>query len=289
MQDLIHLFQAKYAVDPKIDAAIAIDCRNLHTQLIDGFDYLFLVILDDLSSNEDITHYKQDNFHIQEIRVSRKGLQRWMLSGSNRNVMQWVLGGVLILDRQGWLAELRAEWTTFPPSLRNKKLLIEFAAFLRIHSRCQEYLCAGQMMDAYSQVNAMLHHWARIYIIEAGLHPEVMVWRQVYDINPGVYKMYQELQESTETLQQRVELVLLAIEFSIIRRMTDCSQVLLQLISSREEAWGAAELRRHPVIAELEIDLNLVLQKLISKQVLTEIAVPAAELPGIQEMKYIIK
>jgi hypothetical protein len=286
MHELNQLFLSKYTSDREVISVIAIDCKNLHTQLIDGFDFLYLVIKNDASIEDDIIHYSKDKFYIQEYQITPKRLQQWILTGSNRNIMQWILGGDIIFDRDGSMHKIREEWTIFPPHLRDKKLLIEFSSFLRVYTRCQEYLCAGQMMDAYSQVNAMLHHWARIYIIEAGLHPEVMVWRQVYDINPGVYKMYQELQESKETLQQRVELVLLAIDFSIVRRITDCSQMLLRLIGSREEAWTASQLMEQPSIEELQVDLNLVLQKLVGKHVLDVIKVEDAQLSGVFDVKY---
>lgn len=285
MSDTVHTYLNNYKSDTQVDGVVAVDCRDLNTQLVDGYDFLFLVICSD-DSAEVISHYKQGHLRIQEHRVTRGGLERWMLTGANRNIMQWVLGGTIELDRSGWLTNLREQWTLFPTPLRDKKLMIEFSAFLRVYSRCQEYLRTGQTMDAYSQVNAMLHHWARIYITEAGLHPEVMVWRQVYDINPGVYKMYQELQESDETLEQRVELVLLAIDFSIIRRITDCNQLLLSLMRSRDEAWAVRDLQQHPQIAELEIDLNLILQKLVEKRVIKEVAVPQSSLPGVDEIRY---
>ena len=285
MSDTVHTYLANYKSDSRVDGVVAVDCRGLQTQLVDEFDFLFLVILAEPSA-EVISHYKQGDLRIQEHRVTQDGLERWMLTGANRNIMQWVLGGTIELDRTGWLSQLREQWTLFPTPLRDKKLMIEFAAFLRVYTRCQEYLKAGQIMDAYSQVNAMLHHWARIYITEAGLHPEVMVWRQVYDINPGVYKMYQELQESDETLEQRVELVLLAIDFSIIRRITDCNQVLLQVMRSRDGAWGVSELQMHPRIAELDVDLNLILQKLVEKRVIHEVYVAQPNLPGIYEIQY---
>lgn len=285
MSDTVQTYLANYKSDNRVDGVVAVDCRGLSTQLIDGFDFLFLVVRID-ESDEVISHYKQGDLRIQEHRVTRAGLERWMLTGANRNIMQWVLGGTIELDREGWLQNLREQWTLFPTPLRDKKLMIEFGAFLRVYTRCQEYLKAGQTMDAYSQVNAMLHHWARIYITEAGLHPEVMVWRQVYDINPGVYKMYQELQESNETLEQRVELVLLAIDFSIIRRITDCNQVLLHTMRSRTEAWSASELQQQPQIAELEVDLNLILQKLVEKRAIQEIYVDQPNLPGMCEIHY---
>jgi hypothetical protein len=288
MHEYKQLFLHKYKADSDVCSVIAIIPHAQNVQLVDGFDLLLLVITNEPTTADNIIHYRIDEKDIQEYRINRKGLQRWMLTGSNRNVMQWVLGGDIWIDEDKMIHSIREEWTLFPSYLRDKKMLIEFSAFLRVYNRCREYLRAGQLIDAYSQVNAMLHHWARIYIIEAGLHPEVMVWRQVYDINPGVYKMYEELQESTETIKQRVELVLLAIDFSIVVRIKDCSRFLLTLIQSRVQPWSVSELMHHPSIEELDVELNLILQELISKQAIVSVIEEDESNSGLFEMKYTV-
>ena len=63
MHELNQLFLSKYTSDREVISVIAIDCKNLHTQLIDGFDFLYLVIKNDASIEDDIIHYSKDKFY----------------------------------------------------------------------------------------------------------------------------------------------------------------------------------------------------------------------------------
>ena len=96
---------------------------------------------------------------------------------------------------------------------------MEFSLFISKFIQSKEYLAEEHYLDAYSNILESLHHWARIVIIEENHYPELTVWRQVRLINPGVDKLYEELTLSSETLRQRVELVILACEFSVMSKM----------------------------------------------------------------------
>lgn len=116
----------------------------------------------------------------------------------------------------------------FPADLREHKLLVEFSLFLRKYLQSKEYILDEHLLDAYNNILEALHHWARIVIIEDGYHPEITVWRQIRAINPGVYKLYEELTMSKETLKQRVQLVLLACEFSVMSKWKDAARRLFK-------------------------------------------------------------
>ena len=74
-------------------------------------------------------------------------------------------------------------------------------------------------LDAYHTLLEGLHHWGQLELIERGIHPESAVWEQITGLNTPVRKLYEELTVSTETLGQRVELALLAYEFSMISKL----------------------------------------------------------------------
>src|SRR5690606_23208325 len=138
--------------------------------------------------------------------ISKVGIENWILTGENRNIIQWILYGEIIWDKDGYLQGIRNQLTEFPKLFREKKLFREFSLFLRRYLQAKEYSTSGHYLDAYSNVLEALHHWARIAIIEKGFQPEVMVWNQVHDINVGIYKLYEELILSDESLDKRVNL-----------------------------------------------------------------------------------
>lgn len=159
----------------------------------------------------------------------------------------------------------------FQGPLRERVLFMEFARFLHMYVKSKRYLEANCTMDAYNCVLIALYHWARIEVSEAGFFPDPAVWEQVKSLNTPVHKLYEELTVSTETLDQRVELILLACEFALMSKMSDCCGLLLNILGSRKESWSIKELLQHSGLSQLEAELPLVLRKLVSRSLIREI------------------
>jgi len=155
--------------------------------------------------------------------------------------------------------------------IQEQELLVEISSFLTHYLQSKECLVGGYCLDAYSNILHALHHWAHLAIIEEGAQPELTVWRQVRSINPGIYKLYEELTLNNETVEKRVELVILACEFSVISKIVNYSRLLFRIIESREEAWSVVELRNHPDLRHIHFNLPLLLARLIKKSFLREV------------------
>ncbi|MNC50146.1 hypothetical protein D3C75_993700 [compost metagenome] len=69
-----------------------------------------------------------------------------------------------------------------------------------------------------------------------------------------------------------MELILLACEFSIMSKMSDCCTILLNILGSRKEPWSIKELLQHSGLSQLGAELPLVLRKLVSRSQIREIA-----------------
>lgn len=286
MKTIKSYFKKRYMQDERVKSITVIHDNNQFSPLIDCFDLLVLVISEKKQPTNYISHYIKEDYRIQERWIHREGLESWILNGENRNIIQWLLQGEILIDKDTYLEGLRHRLLEFPSELREKKLFIEFSWFLRKYLQSKEYIKQGQALDAYSNILEALHHWARIVIIESGKHPEVMVLKQVRQINPGIYKLYEELTESKETMEQRVQLVLLACEFSVMSKMKECCKILFRVMDSREEPWTAKELKYHPELVDLHVELALVLKKLQKKSLIKEVAVVIEEDLSVLELKY---
>jgi hypothetical protein len=279
-------FKELYKQDDRVLGVVSVTSQEQSSPVIDGFDLLVLIISKDKQPTNHISHYIKEEYRIQERWIHREGLENWILNGENRSIIQWILQGEILLDKDIYVEGLRHRLLEYPQELREKKLFIEFSLFLRKYIQGKDYIQHGQTLDAYSNVLEALQHWARIVIVESGHHPEVTVWNQVRKINPGVYKLYEELTLSLETLEQRVQLVLLACEFSVMSKMKECCKILFRVLESREEPWSAAELKYHPELIELHVELALVLKKLQSRGLIKEVAVVIEHDLSILELKY---
>ncbi|OXM83933.1 nucleotidyltransferase-like protein [Paenibacillus rigui] len=277
---------ARLREDEAVISVLAVDNPSLFSALTDGFDLLLLVISNDDLKTDQQYHYIKDNCRIQERWICTSLLDRIIVQGERRNLIHWILKGEILLDRNIYLESLRHRMLEFPQEMREHKLLIEFSKFLRRYSESKEYVLDDHLLDAYNNILEALHHWARLVIIEAGLHPETTVWRQVKGVNPGVYKLYEELTMSKETLKQRVQLVLLACEFSVMSKMERCCKMLIQVLASREQAWSLHELQQNDKLADIRNELPLVLNKLVKKILAKEVIYTMDEQVSVLEIRY---
>ncbi|MFC5468592.1 nucleotidyltransferase-like protein [Cohnella suwonensis] len=258
--------------------------------LIDGMDRLALVVKNAADPAKETEHWMWNEHRILVRRVTPEQLESWIVSGSNRNVIYWLLQGDDLIDQDGYLAKLRTRLMDWSPVMRERKLLSEFSRFVRSYLQAKQDLKDGQALDAYSNVLSSLHYWAHIVLVEEGMHPELTVWEQMRRVNPGIYKLFEELTTSRETLEQRVQLVLLACEFSMLNKMESSCALLIRLIESRTEGWTPAELKLHPDLAGLSLELSVLLQKLVSRGCIREIARSSPlGYGGLLELRYAAK
>lgn len=279
-------FLLKFRNDQRIISVMAVDNPKQLPSLTDGFDTLLLIVTNDLSLNNHTTNYIRDDSRIQERWIDTSSIEQWIRHGVNRNILHWLLKGEILLDQNTYLEGLRHRILEFPEDLREHKLLVEFSLFLRKYLQSKEYILDEHLLDAYNNILEALHHWARIVIIEDGYHPEITVWRQIRAINPGVYKLYEELTMSKETLKQRVQLVLLACEFSVMSKMERCCEAFIQILRENEIPLSTDELQQHPQLVELKTELPLLLNKLVKKGLIKEVAVLIDEENSEIELRY---
>ncbi|MCU6712667.1 nucleotidyltransferase-like protein [Paenibacillus sp. J5C_2022] len=260
-----------------------------YNPLIDGLDLLVLLIATGEAAKESTEHIQYNGERALIRTIHEAHLQRWIASGENRNIIEWLVRGEIVLDRDGYLADIRERLLSFPESMREQKQLVEFIGFLRTYLHAKQDLLDGHLLDAYGHVLTALQHWAHIVLVEEGKHPELTVWKQIKRIHPGVYKLFEELTASPETLEQRVQLVMLACEFSVMNKMKSCCNMLFKIMQGKEEPWSIAELQACPDIERLGVDLTLVIHKLVKRSYLKEVAVMHDNsASGELELRYVV-
>ena len=162
MPTLVQELNDFFASNSNVRSVIYLENESAFSPLTDGFDILLLVLCHGFDVQRPLSHYIKQNKRIQERWVDADGLQKWISAGENRRIIEWLLRGEILFDRDGYLTSLRQNAAQFPQSLREQRLLIEFSAFLRTYLQSKEYLKSGHFMDAFSNILEALHHWARI-------------------------------------------------------------------------------------------------------------------------------
>lgn len=251
--------------------------------------YYLLVI-----SNKESIFPKVEHLEIEQQRIfvrtaHLKEVDNPTAMQSRYNIMDWLMSGEIISDREHYLAEMKQHIIEFPSKLRDQRKLSEFSGYLESLFQAKRNMAEDNILDAYSQILISIHHWAHIVLIEEGIHPELTVWKQLRKVHPGVYKLYEELIASPETIKQRVELVMLACEFSVMSKMKACCKYLLDIMKEKEEPWSISELQQHPQLQYLLEDITLVVQKLVQGHHLKEVAIMNNDsLDHVVELKYML-
>lgn len=259
---------------------------TFQSALLHDFDMVVLLLHDEQETERIITHSIAADKRTQSVHVGLSALERAVMAGDNNELVSSLISGEVIWDPKGILAEMRNQLTQFEGPLKERVLFMEFARFLHMYIKSKRYIEAGCTMDAYNCVLIALYHWARIEVSEAGYFPEPAVWGQVKSLNSPVHKLYEELTISTETLDQRIELILLACEFALMSKMEDSCAMLLHILGSRKEAWSIKELLQHSGLSPLQAELPLVLRKLVSRSLIREIASWAVEAGDGHTIRY---
>lgn len=274
MEDLIRPIYQERASHRNTLGILMVEKKLNNSAVTDTFDFILFVIAKDADCPVFIKHYISNLQKTALYIVDEKQLNEWLLYGSNRKVIDWVLNGKILFDRNEYVHRLRNRLLEFPKETRQLKMGIEFAKLIRRYTDGKVFFETKQLLDAYNHVIHALHHLARLAIIEQGFYPEVTVWDQVKQIDPQIYKLYAELLGSEEPLEKRLELLFLASEYLIHSRVSSGAAHLLKALEKKEDCWSINEIVNHPELSAYSVDIVIMLEYLVEKNVLSIEEVP---------------
>ncbi len=264
MEDILRPIYQERASQENTMGIMIIEKREKSIPVTDTFDAILLIIVKEAEQPIFIKHYsyleKKAAMHI----VTEAQINQWLLLGSNRKLVEWIYSGKIMFDRNDFLHNLRQELQEFPFQGRKLKMGLEYAKLIRRYMDGKAFFANHQYLDAYNHIVHSLHHLARLSVIENGFHPEVTVWKQVKQIEPEIYKLYDELVNSEENLEKRLELLFLASDFLIHSRTEVGISHLIEILMTKE-FWPFNEILTHPELTLYSVDLEVLFEFLIDK------------------------
>ncbi|MBS4209110.1 nucleotidyltransferase-like protein [Bacillus sp. FJAT-50079] len=287
MEDMLRPVYQEQASNLNTLGILKVDKKYNTDTLTDTFDVILLSVVRTLEKPVIIKHYQYNEKKAALHIVEEEQLNEWLLLGSNRKIVEWIYEGEILFDRNEYFEKLRNELYEFPFYGRKIKMGIEFAKLIRRYLDGKTFFENGHYLDAYNHIVHSLHHLGRLSIIERGFHPELTVWNQVKKIEPEIFKLYEELVKSEETIEKRLELLFLASEFLINTRVSIGVAHLLEIIEGRP-LWSIEEIISHPEVQYYGVDINILLEYLIDKSIIKTIEMND-ENTRLQECFYTIK
>ncbi|MTD32120.1 nucleotidyltransferase-like protein [Planomicrobium sp. YIM 101495] len=267
MEQILRAIYQERASQESTLGVILIEKRDEVSPTTDTFDTILLIITKENDTPVFTKHYnyleKKAAMHI----VTEKQLRKWILLGTNRKIIDWLFHGRIIYDRNEFMEQIKTELKDFPFYGRKIKMGMEFAKLIRRYLEGKVFFEEKNYMDSYHQVVEALHHLARLTVLENGLPPEVTVWSQIKKMEPAVYKLYEELILSDETLQKRLELLFLASEFYIHSRTEDGAQHIREVMGEKE-SWTIQELHEQEELRNYSGNLEVFIEYLVEKNII---------------------
>lgn len=264
LEALLRPIYQERASDPDTLGIILVEKREEVSPITDTFDSILFI----LTKNEEQPIFtKHYTFHNQKAAlhiISEKQLRKWLLLGTNPKLVDWLLNGRVVFDRNEFVEEMRQELYDFPINGRKIRMGIEFAKLTRRYLEGKLFFEQMNYLDAYNQIVDSLHHLARLAVFENGMHPEVMVWKQVKQLDPSIYKLYDELVSSEESLEKRLELLFLASEFLIHSRTKDGAHHILEVLATKDY-WTIQEVHEQEELKNYSVDLEVFIEFLVEK------------------------
>lgn len=265
MENLLRPIYQERASHPGTLGVLVIEKTKPFHPLTDNFDVVLLIIVQDNEKPWFVKHYDFEGKKAAMHVVSEEQVNEWLISGSHRRLVAWLVNGKIIFDRNEYIAGVKERIRDFPYEERTRKIGVEFARLIRRYTEGKELFASRQYMDAYNFILHALHHLARLSVIEHGFHPEITVWNQVKHIEPEIFKLYTELLSGEDPLDKRLELLLLANDFSLSSKSKNATVHIRKVMNERSNAWTYQELMEEEQLKEYGIDLGTLLEYMIEK------------------------
>lgn len=285
MEDLLRPIYQERASDASTLGIVIIEKTKPVSPITDNFDVILIIIVNNAESKWREKHYEFDGKTAAMHTVTEKLLMEWIDTSGYRKAVEWIIDGKVIFDRNEYLSQLKDQLRNFPHEKRDLRKAMEFGKLVKSYSEVKDLYASEQYKDAYSRMVNSLHYLARLAVIEKGYHPEVTLWNQVRQIDPEVYKLYDELIQSKEAIAKRVQLMILAVDFVISTRAKVSAKHLLNIIETKDDAWSYEELKQHEKVTPYHLDLTAMLGYLGEKGILMTERVETKG-AGVYQRKY---
>lgn len=287
MEDILRPLYQERASRPATLGILLIEKIESDSPITDTFDAVLLVITKEGETNVFIKHYVYEHKKAALHVITEEQLREWITLGSNRKIFDWIYNGRILFERNDYLSNLKQELQEFPFEGRKLKIGLEFAKLIRRYMDGKLFFDHQQYLDAYNHVIHSLHHLGRLSVIEKGFHPEVTVWNQVKHIEPEIYKLYEELITSEETLDKRLELLFLASDFLIHSKTKLGASHILEVLEEKDY-WTIQEIIEHKDLRIYSVDLVILVEYLIEKKYIHVVEVESKGI-GLYHRYYTVK
>ncbi|MBQ0140921.1 MAG: hypothetical protein KBT36_16720 [Kurthia sp.] len=264
MEHILRPIYQERASDSNTLGAILMEKVDELSPTTDNIDSILLILVAEAERPVFTKHYTYGEKNAAMHIVTEKQLRKWLLLGTNKKLINWLVDGRVLFDRNEYVYKLRQEMRNNPRYGRNIKMGIEFAKLLRRYQESKVSFDQLDYLDSNVQMLETLNHLARLSIIEEGVYPELKVWEQVRLYNVDVYQLYERFVIGSGSLQQKLQAVF-ETTATLIRSKVEESSRHIVSVMTKQEKWSIQELHEQEELKDYSVNLEVFIEYLIDK------------------------
>ena len=131
MEQLLRPIYQERASQPNTLGIIIVEKREDVSPITDTFDTVLLIVTKENKVPVYTKHYTYENKKAAMHIITEKQLHKWLLVGTNKKLIDWILFGKIVFDRNEYISDLKQNLKDFPFYGRNIKMGIEFAKLIQ--------------------------------------------------------------------------------------------------------------------------------------------------------------
>ncbi|ARK24213.1 hypothetical protein SporoP37_05720 [Sporosarcina sp. P37] len=274
MEQMLRPVYQERASLPDTLSVLLIGNQREDDPITDTFDEILFIITQDNSIPIQTKHYTDGKRKAAMHIISERQLTHWLLVGTNKKIIDWLILGKVYFDRDEYAERLKQRLSDEPLFGRGIKMGMELAKMIRAYNEGKIHFERKQYMDSYLSAINTLHYLARLVAVKHNVLPENTVWSQIKKIDPAVYKLYEELISSEEEVEKRLDLVFLASEFYIHNYTNEAAGHLMNIMS-KKESWTIQQLHEQDELSLYSSDLEFFIEYLADKDLIEINQIPS--------------
>lgn len=274
MEQMLRPVYQERASLPETLSVLLIGNQREDDPITDTFDEILFIITSNNELPIQTKHYTDGTRKAAMHIISERQLTHWLLVGTNKKIIDWLVLGKVFFDRDEYAERLKQRLSEEPLFGRGLKMGMDMAKMIRAYNEGKIHFERKQYMDSYLYAIRTLNHMARFMAVRHNVLPENTVWSQMKKIDPAVYKLYEELIGSEEELEKRLDLVYLASEFFIHNYTNEAAGHLLAIMDN-QDAWTIQQLHEQDELALYSSDLEFFIEYLVDKHLIEITQVPS--------------
>ena len=189
MEDVLRPIYQERASNKDTLGILLIEKKKSESPVTDNLDAILFIVTKTTETSLFIKQYEYENERAALYMASEQQMSEWIMNGTNRRIIDWILNGKVLFDRNEYMENLKKRLIDFPREDRTKRIGVEFAKLIRRFKEGKDFYASNHYLDAFNHVIHALHHLARLSVLENGFHPEVTVWNQVKKIEPEIHRL----------------------------------------------------------------------------------------------------